>query len=90
MLTRFSKYDFWISEQIFDFTFFVPEKKIHFLEMKNIFRKSAEKMFFTRKKNMKITNLLRNPKIILRKSYDHLKYMKTEKTNFLNKFARFK
>ena len=45
MIVRFYKYDFWIPEQILDLKNFVPEK-IFFLEMKNIFRKSAEKIFF--------------------------------------------
>ena len=45
-----------------------------------IFRKifwSREKIFFSRTKYIKIGNLLRNPKITLRKPYDHLKYTKT-------------
>ena len=53
MIVRFSKYDFWIPEQILDFKMFVPEKII-LLEMKNIFRKSTEKIvfdFFEKSKN---------------------------------------
>ena len=47
-----------------------------------IFRKifwARENLLFSRKKYMKIANLPRNPKITLRKSYDHLKYTKTGK-----------
>ena len=134
ILVRFSKYDFWIPEQILDFIILFS-KKWNFFRDRKIFRKSSKTYFpgpkksgffrgkslkshenlqnqnfdFSEKKQnfgfsltfhskiifrtfpiffrswkifemflkkyYKIQNLLRNPKIILRKSYEHSKWV---------------
>ena len=69
---RFFNIDF--SMKIFGFR---KNLKKYFFE---IFRKifwSREKIFFIWKKSTPTPNFPRNPKITLRKSYDHLKYTKT-------------
>ena len=139
MLVRFSKYDFWIPEQILDFNKFFPDKNFRktrrfffrdpkkfeknpmkksmknenfkisifsknfrnfeififhwlfrrfflrfFFGLEKYFFDFFEKMFWSRNFlflcrffSISIGNFLRNPKIILRKSCDHLKYTKT-------------
>ena len=59
-------------------------KKIIF-ELFSIFFSISKKNFFVSKKNIKIRNLFRNPKIILRKSCEHFKGFKNPESKVLKK-----
>ena len=87
----------------FSYTFLIKkilETKIFFgRSRKNIFSDIFELfqdffrfwkiLFYYWKKYTKIQNLVRNPKIILRKSYDHLKYTKTLKNQLFSQILRY-
>ena len=77
MIARFSKCDFWIPEQILDFSIFFPE---------NFFRSRS---FFGRSRKNSFSDFFENQKISLKNQYEKIENFENFPRFFLENFDFF-